>query len=52
MFLNSANPPTIQNNAIEIAFDKCRFLEELTLNSKTIKRADFKTLSHLKFIIS
>jgi hypothetical protein len=40
--------PTIQNNAIEIAFDKCRFLEELTLNRKTIKRTDFKTLSHLK----
>jgi hypothetical protein len=40
--------PAIQNNAIEIAFDKCRFLEELTLNRKTIKSADFKTLSHLK----
>ena len=40
--------PTIQNNAIEIAFDQCRFLEDLTLNRKTIKRTDFKTLSHLK----
>jgi hypothetical protein len=40
--------PTIQNNAIEIAFDQCRFLEDLTLNRKTIKRTDFKTLSHLE----
>jgi hypothetical protein len=37
--------PTIQNNAIEIAFDKCRFLEELTLNSKTIKRADWQNVT-------
>jgi hypothetical protein len=38
--------PTIQNDAIEIAFGKCRFLETLKLNKKTIKRTDF--VSHLK----
>jgi hypothetical protein len=26
--------PTIQNNAIEIAFDQCRFLEDLLYKSK------------------
>ena len=35
--------PAIQNDAIEIAFGKCRFLETLELNKKRIKRTDLKT---------